>query len=50
MLRHAAHGRNPPEERLTDRGDLYLKIHIYKRQTFMPPEDFEPTIQASQRL
>jgi len=49
-LRHTAPGRTPLDEWPARRRDLYLTTHItYKRQTFLLPAGFEPTIIASER-
>jgi len=50
-IRQTTRSRNPLDERLARRGDLYLITHnIHKRQISMPPAGFEPTIPASERL
>jgi hypothetical protein len=50
-LRHTTLGRTPLDERSARRRDLYLITHnTHKRQTSMPPAEFEPTIPASERL
>ena len=44
-LRHTIHGRTLPARRR----DLYLAKHnTNKRETFLPPVEFEPTIPASE--
>jgi hypothetical protein len=47
---HTTVGRTPLDEGSARRRDLYLTTQtLYKRQTPMPPERFEPTIPASAR-
>jgi len=49
-LRHTTLSRIPLDEWSSRRIFLYLTTHnTHKRQTFMPPARFEPTIPASQR-
>ena len=49
-LRHTAPGRTPLDEWPAGRRDLYLTTrNTYKRQTFLLPAGFEPTIIASER-
>jgi hypothetical protein len=49
-FKHTALGRTPLDEWSARRRDLYLTTHnTHKRQTFMPPAGFEPTIPASER-
>jgi hypothetical protein len=49
-LRHTTLGRTYLDKWSARRRDLYLTTHnIHKRQTFMPPAGFEPTILASER-
>jgi hypothetical protein len=44
-LRHTTLGRTPLNEGPARRRDLYLSTHnTHKRQTFMPPVGYEPTI------
>ena len=44
-------GRTPLDEGSARRKDLYLTTHnIHNRETSMPPEVFEPTIAAGERL
>ena len=48
--RRITNGRNLPDEWSARRRDLYLKTHnIHKRQTSMPPAEFEPRISAGER-
>jgi hypothetical protein len=48
--RHTALGRTPLDEWSARRRDLYLTTHnTHKRQTSMPPVEFEPTILVSER-
>jgi hypothetical protein len=48
--RHTTLGRTPLDEWSARRRDLYLKIHsTHKRETSMPPAEFEPTIPASEQ-
>jgi len=48
--RHATLGRTPLCERPARRRNRYLTIHnTLKRQTSMPPAEFEPAIPASER-
>ena len=43
-------GRTPLDERSARRRGLYLTAHnIHKRQTSMPPAEFEPESLASER-
>jgi len=43
-------GRTPPDEWSARHKDVYLITHnTHKRQTSLPPVEFEPTIPASQR-
>jgi hypothetical protein len=47
---HTTVGRTPLDEGSANRRDLYLtKQTLYKRQTSMPPVEFEPAIPASAR-
>jgi hypothetical protein len=47
---HTPLGRTPLEEWSAQRKDLYLTTHnTHKRQTSMPPAEFEPTILVSER-
>ena len=47
---HTHHGRTPLDEGSAHRRDLYLTTHdSRKRQTSMPPEEFEPATPASER-
>jgi hypothetical protein len=49
-FRHTTFGRTPLDEWSARRSDLYLPTHnTNKRQTFMPPAGFEPTIPVSER-
>ena len=49
--RHTTLGRSPPDEWSAQHRDLYPTTHItHKRQTFMPPAGFEPTIPAREQL
>ena len=49
-FRHATLGRTPLDEWTARRRDLCLTTHnTHKRQAFMPPAGFEPTIPASER-
>jgi hypothetical protein len=49
-LRHATVGRTPLDEGSARHRDLYLTTQtLYKRQIFMSPVGFEPTIPASAR-
>ena len=44
-LKHTTVGMTPPDERSARRIDIYLTtLNAHKRQTFMPPKGFEPTI------
>jgi len=44
-------GRTPLDEGSAPRRDLYLTTHNnQKRQTSMPPAEFEPAIPATERL
>jgi hypothetical protein len=44
------HGITSLDEGSARRGDLYLKINnMHKRETAMPPAEFEPAITASER-
>ena len=48
-LRHTTVGRTPLDEGPVRRRDLYLTTHnTHKRQTYMPPVGFEPTILVSE--
>jgi hypothetical protein len=47
--RHITVGMTPLDEGSARRRDLYLTTHYAKRQTFMPPAEFEPAIPASER-
>ena len=48
-VRHTKFDRIPVDEWSAQRRDLYMTTHnTHKRQTFMPPEGFEPAIQASE--
>jgi hypothetical protein len=49
-LRHTTLGRIPLDQWSDRRRNLYLTTHnTHKRQTSMPPAEFEPTIPASER-
>ena len=49
-LRHTAFGSTPLGQWVVSRRELYLEIHnTHRRQTTMPPAEFEPAIQASKR-
>jgi hypothetical protein len=49
-FRHTTVGRTPLDEGTARSRDLYLTTHNnHKRQTSMPPVEFEPTILASER-
>jgi hypothetical protein len=49
-LRHTTLGRTPLDKCPARRRDLYLTTHnTHKRQTSMPPVQFEPTIPVSER-
>jgi hypothetical protein len=49
-FRHTTLGRTPLDEGPARRRDLYLTSHnTHKRQTYMPPVGFEPTILVSER-
>jgi hypothetical protein len=48
--RHTTLGKTPLDEWPARRRDLYLTTHnTHKKQTFMSPAGFEPTIAASER-
>jgi hypothetical protein len=48
---HATVGRTPLDEGTARRRDLYLTTqNTHKRQTSMPPAEFEPMILVSERL
>ena len=47
---HTTFGRNPLDEGLARRRDLYLTTdNIYNRENSMPPKGFEKAIPASER-
>jgi hypothetical protein len=49
-LRHTALGTTPLVQCVGSRRDLYLTKHnTHKRQTTMPPAEFEPAIAARER-
>jgi hypothetical protein len=49
-LRHTTVGRNLRDEWSARRRDLYLTTHTtHKKQTTVPPAEFEPAIPASER-
>jgi hypothetical protein len=50
LFRSTTLGRTPLDEGPARRRDLYLTTHTpHKRQTSMPPVEFEPTILVSER-
>jgi hypothetical protein len=49
-VKHTTLGRTPMDYSSARRTDIYLTTHsTHKRQTYMPPTGFEPTIPASKR-
>jgi hypothetical protein len=50
-FRHTTRGRTPLDKRSARLRDLYLTTHnTHKRQSYMPPVGFKPTIPASEQF